>query len=228
MTLDRASAYIGVLIDDLVTKGVSEPYRMFTSRAEYRLTLRADNADRRLTAIGIAGGIVGDVRAERFRQKCDRLASAERALGRRSTTPGAARAAGLDVSADGRRRTGIELLGLPGVNLAQLERLWPELGGIAPDIVEQLENDAQYSVYLGRQEADVEAFRRDEQLQLPDDIDYRAVSGISTEAAQKLAAIRPATLGQASRIDGVTPASLTLVLAHVRNRARRGGRAAAA
>ena len=224
--LDRASAYIGVLIDDLVTKGVSEPYRMFTSRAEYRLTLRADNADRRLTGLGMAGGIVGSRRAKRFEQKRGRVESAGRRLGERSAPPTAARAAGIKASAEGPRRTAYELLSLPGVKFDQLLRLWPELGDIEPLIAEQLENDAQYAVYLDRQEADIAAFRRDEELRLPDNLDYREVRGISTEAAHKLAAIRPGTLGQAGRIDGVTPAALTLVLAHLRARSRRNDRAA--
>jgi tRNA uridine 5-carboxymethylaminomethyl modification enzyme len=224
--LDRASAYIGVLIDDLVTKGVSEPYRMFTSRAEYRLTLRADNADRRLTGLGMAGGIVGSRRAERFEQKRGRVESAGRRLGERSAPPMAARAAGIEASAEGPRRTAFELLSLPGVKFDQLLRLWPELGDIEPLIAEQLENDAQYAVYLDRQEADIAAFRRDEELRLPDNLNYREVRGISTEAAHKLAAIRPGTLGQAGRIDGVTPAALTLVLAHLRARSRRNDRAA--
>ncbi|HEX3430125.1 MAG TPA: tRNA uridine-5-carboxymethylaminomethyl(34) synthesis enzyme MnmG [Rhizomicrobium sp.] len=226
--LDRASAYVGVLIDDLVTKGVSEPYRMFTSRAEYRLTLRADNADRRLTARGMEAGIVGSCRADRFAEKCRRLASAERLLRERTATAAQARAVGLAVGVDGGRRSAHELLGLPGIDGRQLQRLWPELGKIDADITEQLENDAQYAVYLGRQESDIAAFRRDENLKLPEELDYREVSGISTEAAQKLTAIRPATLGQASRIDGMTPAALTLVLAHLRARGRRLSRAAAA
>lgn len=221
IVFDRASAYIGVLIDDLVTKGVSEPYRMFTSRAEYRLTLRADNADRRLTQTGLLGGIVGSDRAERFARKCERLREAETRLRNRAATPGKARAAGLCVSADGPRRTAYEFLSLPGVTFANLLGLWPELGDIRPAVAEQLENDAQYAVYLHRQEADIAAFRRDEELRLPEDLDYGDVRGISTEAAQKLAAVRPATLGQAGRIDGVTPAALTLVLAHMRARSRR-------
>jgi tRNA uridine 5-carboxymethylaminomethyl modification enzyme len=221
--LDRATAYIGVLVDDLVTKGVSEPYRMFTSRAEYRLTLRADNADRRLTGLGMAKGIVGSHRARRLVEKCERLTAAECRLRERNAIPGAARGAGIAVSADGPRRTAYQLLSLPGVSFHHLLQLWPELDDIEPVMVEQLENDAQYAVYLDRQEADIAAFRRDEELRLPDTLDYRAVRGISTEAAQKLATIRPATLGQAGRIDGVTPAALTLLLAHVR--ARRGARA---
>jgi len=219
--LDRASAYIGVLIDDLVTKGVTEPYRMFTSRAEYRLTLRADNADRRLTGLGLAEGVVGSRRAELFGRKQEQFAWAQRRVHERSATPAQARAAGLEVSQDGGRRTAFELLSLPGVNFTGLLRLWPELGDVELPAREQLENDAQYAVYLDRQEADIAAFRRDEELRLPGDLNYADVHGISTEAAQKLSATRPATLGQAGRIDGVTPAALTLVLAHIRSRSRR-------
>jgi tRNA uridine 5-carboxymethylaminomethyl modification enzyme len=219
--LDRASAYIGVLIDDLVTKGVGEPYRMFTSRAEYRLTLRADNADRRLTQHGVDGGIVGSQRAEDFARKCERLMRAEQELRARAVTPSAARAQGIVLSADGGRRSAYQLLSLPGVTFADLLRLWPDLSGVDPVVIEQLENDAQYSVYLDRQNADIAAFRRDEELGIPNNLDYGDIRGISTEAKQKLAAVRPATLGQASRIDGVTPAALTLVLAHLRSLSRR-------
>jgi len=199
---------------------------MFTSRAEYRLTLRADNADRRLTQQGIAGGIVGGRRAEHFGRKCERLAARGIQLGDRTATPAAARAAGIEVRADGARRTAYQLLSLPGVKFSHLLGLWPELSEVEPDIVEQLENDAQYAVYLDRQDADIAAFRRDEHLRLPDHLDYDKVRGLSIEAAQKLAAVRPITLGQAGRIDGVTPAALTLVLAHVRARLRRSGSAA--
>jgi tRNA uridine 5-carboxymethylaminomethyl modification enzyme len=197
---------------------------MFTSRAEYRLSLRADNADRRLTVLGIRHGLAQSERAASFAAKAARIAQAERRLHDCSATPSQARAAGLQVSADGSRRTAYQLLSLPGVDFARLLRLWPELADVQAEVREQLENDAQYAVYLGRQDADIAAFRRDEALRLPADLDYAAVRGISTEAGQKLSAIRPATLGQASRIDGVTPAALTLVLAHMRSRSR-GNRA---
>ncbi|HEY3637759.1 MAG TPA: tRNA uridine-5-carboxymethylaminomethyl(34) synthesis enzyme MnmG [Rhizomicrobium sp.] len=219
--LDRATAYIGVLIDDLVTKGVTEPYRMFTSRAEYRLTLRADNADRRLAALGDQGGIVGGERRKAFAEKLARLEAAQQSLSKLTLTPNKARDAGIVVRMDGGRRNGHELLSLPDVTFAHLARVWPELEEIGADIAEQLENDAQYSVYLERQDDDIAAFRRDEALGLPPDLDYSRVRGLSTEAAQKLAAIRPATLGQAGRIDGVTPAALTLVLAHMKSRRSR-------
>jgi len=197
---------------------------MFTSRAEYRLTLRADNADRRLTQLGIQKGLVQTRRAALFAEKAASLADAERRLGERTATSAQASGAGLQLSSGHGRRTAHQLLSLPGVRFTHLLRLWPELSGIVHLIREQLENDGQYAVYLDRQEADIVAFRKDEALQLPDDLDYESVRGISTEAAQKLNAIRPATLGQASRIDGVTPAALTLVLAYLRGRSRDGRR----
>jgi len=217
--LDRAEAYIGVLIDDLVTKGVSEPYRMFTSRAEYRLTLRADNADQRLTGVGERAGCVGLGRAGHFGDKMERLARGRALMRSFGLTPNAAADHGIEIKRDGIRRTAATLLGLPGVTVEKLRGIWPELGVLSPDVVEQLEIDALYAGYLDRQEADIVAFRKDEALHLPHGIDYLRIAGLSTEAAQKLSTIRPATLGQAARIDGVTPAALTLVLAHVRNRA---------
>jgi len=225
--LDRADAYIGVLIDDLVTKGVTEPYRMFTSRAEYRLSLRADNADRRLTSLGVRGGLVGSERERIFSAKSARLDAAQRRLATLTLTPSQAGRAGIGVRLDGGRRDGHALLSLPAVGFADLRRVWPDLSDIDAEIVEQLENDAQYAVYLERQDADIDAFRRDEALGLPHDLDYGKVHGLSTEAVQKLSAIRPATLGQAGRIDGVTPAALTLVLAHTRAKSRARGSSAA-
>ena len=217
VVIDRASAYIGVLIDDLVTKGVSEPYRMFTSRAEYRLTLRADNADQRLTPLFERAGIVGPKRSAAFASKLARLDEARARMESLNLTPNEAQKRGIAVRLDGTRRTAHELLGLPGVDFQVLSGIWPQLQELEPQVAEQLEIDAQYAGYLDRQEADILAFRRDEALSLPGELDYSAVRGLSAEAAQKLAAIRPATLGQASRIDGVTPAALTLVLAHVKS-----------
>lgn len=219
VVFDRASAYIGVLVDDLVTKGVSEPYRMFTSRAEYRLSLRADNADQRLTRLGERAGCVGSERAQVFAGKCGHLAHARKLVQQLTLTPNEARRRGLQIKLDGVRRSAAEMLGLPAVSFAVLANIWPELASCTPDVVEQLEIDAQYAGYLGRQEADILAFRRDEGLRIPNDLDYAAVKGLSNEARQKLEAIRPATLGQAARIDGATPAALTLVLAHIRARA---------
>jgi len=221
IVLDRARAYIGVLVDDLVTKGVGEPYRMFTSRAEYRLTLRADNADQRLTPTGVEAGCVGSARAGAYAAKLDALTHARARMHELALTPNEAQRHGIAIRLDGTRRNALELLGLPDVDFSVLTRIWPELGALTPEISEQLQIDAQYAGYLGRQETDILAFRRDEGLALPPELDYAAVQGLSTEVRQKLAAIRPATLGQAARIDGITPAALTLVLAHVRSRAKR-------
>ncbi|HEY2011090.1 MAG TPA: tRNA uridine-5-carboxymethylaminomethyl(34) synthesis enzyme MnmG [Rhizomicrobium sp.] len=214
VVLDRAQAYIGVLIDDLVTKGVSEPYRMFTSRAEYRLTLRADNADQRLTRLGQDSGIVGFERAKAFADKLDRLDVSRETLRNLTLTPNEAAKHGLTIRMDGVRRDGLQLLSL--ASFPELARIWPELGAFASDMVEQLEIDAQYAGYLDRQDADIIAFRRDESRALPTTLDYGAVIGLSNEVRQKLERIRPATLGQAARIEGVTAAALTLVLAHVK------------
>jgi len=221
--LDRAQGYLGVMIDDLVTRGVTEPYRMFTSRAEYRLTLRADNADQRLTPQGIAIGCVGAERQRRFAAK---LAALEQARGRArsvSVTPNEAERHGLSLNRDGQRRTAFELLSYPDVGMADVARIWPEFAALAPKIAEQLEIDAKYAVYLDRQAADVAAFRRDEGLELPDDLDYATMAALSWEVRHKLQSIRPRTIGQAGRIDGITPAALTLLAAHIR---RNGSRAA--
>jgi tRNA uridine 5-carboxymethylaminomethyl modification enzyme len=216
--LDRAQAYIGVMLDDLVTKGVSEPYRMFTSRAEYRLTLRADNADQRLTSMGEKNGLVGGKRARIFADKLERLAVSRETMTSLTLTPNEAAKHGIAVRLDGVRRTALDLLSL--ADFPVLARIWPELAVLAPEIVEQLEVDAQYAGYLGRQDADIVAFRRDEGRALPSGLDYGAVIGLSNEVRQKLERIRPATLGQAARIEGMTPAALTLILAHVKGTQR--------
>ncbi|MGC1467561.1 MAG: tRNA uridine-5-carboxymethylaminomethyl(34) synthesis enzyme MnmG [Pseudolabrys sp.] len=213
---DRAQAYIGVMIDDLVTRGVSEPYRMFTSRAEYRLALRADNADQRLTAKGIAIGCVGKVRAEIFETKNSALNDAREFSKSVSVTPKEAERCGLALNKDGQRRTAFELLSYPNIAIADLARIWPRFGELAPTIAEQIEIDATYDVYLSRQAADVAAYRRDENFELPDELDYAALPGLSNEVKQKLQAHRPRTIGQAGRLDGITPAALTLLVAHVR------------
>ena len=218
--LDRATAYIGVMIDDLVTKGVSEPYRMFTSRAEYRLSLRADNADQRLTPLGQKAGIVGHERAQAFAKKLERLDVSRETMTRLSLTPAQAARHGLTIRQDGVRRNALDLLSLPEVDFATLTRIWPEVADISPEIVEQLEIDAQYAGYMDRQQADIIAFRRDEARALPAALDYGAIHGLSNEVRQKLEAIRPATLGQAARIEGVTAAALTLVLAHLKSAKR--------
>jgi tRNA uridine 5-carboxymethylaminomethyl modification enzyme len=225
IVLDRADAYLGVMIDDLVTRGVSEPYRMFTSRAEYRLTLRADNADQRLTGIGIKRGCVGFRRAVAYAEKTAALAAARAMAQSLSLRPRDAERHGIPVNKDGQRRTAFELLSYPNVGLAELRRVWPELENLDPKIADQLEIDAKYAVYLDRQAADVAAYRRDESLELPETLDYAAVPGLSHEVRQKLESIRPRTIGQAGRIDGITPAALTLLAARVRRKrgARRTG-----
>jgi tRNA uridine 5-carboxymethylaminomethyl modification enzyme len=208
-----------VLIDDLVTRGVTEPYRMFTSRAEFRLLLRADNADQRLTAKGDALGVVGSVRAKAFGEKASALAEARDMAAALTLTPSQAEKAGLPVKADGQRRNLTELLAYPSIGFEDLTRVWPEIAAWPAAVREQVEIDASYAGYLDRQAADVAAFRRDENLTLPAELDYAQVGGLSNEARQKLAAVRPLTLGQAARIEGVTPGALTALLAHVRRRA---------
>jgi tRNA uridine 5-carboxymethylaminomethyl modification enzyme len=213
---DRAEGYVGVMIDDLVTRGVSEPYRMFTSRAEYRLTLRADNADQRLTSRGIALGCVGSTRADIFRAKMASLDAAHRLARSIVLTPNEAARKGLALRKDGQRRSAFELLSYPEITVADLARIWPAFGELDLRIAAQLEIDAKYHVYLSRQAADVESYRRDESLLLDEDIDYAALPGLSNEVRQKLQLHRPRTIGQAGRIDGVTPAALTLLVAHMR------------
>ncbi len=215
-TLDRADAYIGVLIDDLVSRGASEPYRMFTSRAEYRLLLRADNADLRLTAKGEAVGCISAERARAYAAKAAALAAGRRLLARLTATPTEFRRRGFKVNLDGTRRSAAELLSHPGVDISRLAAIWPELGRLRADVVEQLEVDARYAGYLERQEADVEAFRRDESLVLPRALDYDTIGSLSAEVRSKLRRVRPATLGAAARISGVTPAALTALLRYVR------------
>jgi tRNA uridine 5-carboxymethylaminomethyl modification enzyme len=212
----RDEAYLGVMIDDLVTRGVTEPYRMFTSRAEFRLTLRADNADQRLTDKGIALGCVGPDRTEAFTAKAKTLNEIRRQAHALTLTPTEAIRAGLNVKADGQRRDVVQLLACPGVGLTELARVWPEVAGWPDFAAEQVQIEAAYAGYLDRQAADVVAFRKDEDLALPDDLDYAGIGGLSNEAREKLAAVRPRTLGQASRIEGVTPGALTALLAHAR------------
>jgi tRNA uridine 5-carboxymethylaminomethyl modification enzyme len=216
ITFNRTDSYAGVMIDDLVMKGVSEPYRMFTSRAEYRLSLRADNADQRLTPRGIALGCVGEERARQFALKAAALSRARALLESLSLTPNEAARHGLKVNCDGARRTAYDLLALPGVSIGSLRAIWPELGGIAPKAAAQIEIDAKYAVYLDRQTKDIEAFRRDEALTIPDDVDYALLPGLSNEIRARLDLIRPRTMGQAGRIEGMTPAAMTLLAAKLR------------
>ena len=221
----RASSYIGVLIDDLVTRGVTEPYRMFTSRAEYRLTLRADNADQRLTPLGEEFGIVGPARSAAFAAKMARVAAARALADRTTLSPTEAARHGLPVNQDGRRRSLLDLVAHPQIGFDRLVPLFPELAALEPDAREQIEVDAVYAGYLERQEADIVAFRRDEGLLLPPDLDYGAIGGLSNEVRSKLEAVRPATLGQAARIEGVTAAAITMLLGHLKR--GRGLRASA-
>jgi tRNA uridine 5-carboxymethylaminomethyl modification enzyme len=228
IVFDRAEAYLGVMIDDLVTRGVSEPYRMFTSRAEYRLTLRADNADQRLTDKGIALGCVGSARARAHRAKMTELDTA-RAMARDLTvTPSEAARHGVALRKDGQRRSAFDLLSYPDIGITDVARIWPRLGELPEKIAEQIEIDAKYQVYLSRQAADVESYRRDESLTLPDDLDYAALPGLSNEARSKLQTHRPRTIGHAGRLDGMTPAALTLLVAHLRRQGRKSARGAVA
>jgi tRNA uridine 5-carboxymethylaminomethyl modification enzyme len=213
---DRAESYLGVMIDDLTTRGVREPYRMFTSRAEYRLHLRADNADQRLTDRGIAIGCVGPERARSHGVKSKALNEARAFANSVTLTPKEAEVHGLTLNKDGQRRSAFELLSYPHIGMADLARFWPQLGGLPPKIAEQIETDAKYHVYLERQASDIASYRRDESFTLPEDFDYASLPGLSNEAKQKLSAGKPRTIGHASKIDGVTPAALTLLVAHVK------------
>jgi tRNA uridine 5-carboxymethylaminomethyl modification enzyme len=226
VVLDRAEAYIGVMIDDLVTRGTQEPYRMFTSRAEYRLRLRADNADQRLTPRGVALGCVGPERAAAFGAKSAELERARELARTLALTPNEAAAHGVAINRDGRRRTVHELLSFPDLTLERLGAIWPELLAFSSAVQEQIEIDGRYAGYMDRQDADVVAFRKDESLALPADIDYTAIGGLSNEVRDKLLRARPATLGAAGRIPGVTPAALTALLGHVRRAGERQKRRA--
>jgi tRNA uridine 5-carboxymethylaminomethyl modification enzyme len=220
IVFDRADGYLGVMIDDLVTRGITEPYRMFTSRAEYRLTLRADNADQRLTDKGIAIGCVGEARRIRHAARMAALNEARRVSKQLAITPNEAARYGLALNRDGQRRSAFELLAYPGIGWAEVRAIWPELSAIDPAIAVHLEIDAKYDVYLERQTADVDAFRRDEGMVLGD-LDYSLVPGLSNEVRAKLEAKRPWTVGQAGRIDGMTPAALGILAAYLRREARK-------
>jgi tRNA uridine 5-carboxymethylaminomethyl modification enzyme len=226
IVFDRAEGYLGVMIDDLVTRGITEPYRMFTSRAEYRLTLRADNADQRLTDKGTALGCVGETRRQRHRAKMAALESAKQLAKSLTLTPNEAAKYGLALNRDGQRRSAFELLAYPEVSWEQVRAIWPGLSAIDPAIATHLEIDAKYDVYLKRQSADVEAFRRDEALVLGE-VDYDLVPGLSNEIRAKLKSTKPWTVGHAGRIDGMTPAALGILAAYLRREARRKTRATA-
>lgn len=211
LIIDRADGYMGVLIDDLITQGVSEPYRMFTSRAEYRLMLRADNADRRLTPKGISAGLVRSIRQKAFNRKQHALDEAEKVLRSIRLSPSAAAAHGLKIKQDGIKRNGLELLRSPTIEMAELVRIFPELAPIKPDIARQFEIEARYEAYLSRQLRDIEAFRKEEAFRLPEDFPLDEVDGLSSEVKTRLAEVRPETLGAAARIPGMTPVALTLL-----------------
>jgi tRNA uridine 5-carboxymethylaminomethyl modification enzyme len=208
------------MIDDLVTKGVSEPYRMFTSRAEYRLSLRADNADMRLTPVGMAAGLVGPERAAAFRRREDAIGRGLELARGLTLTSGEAARRGLKVNQDGLRRSALDLLGMPEIGWQGISALWSVLASLTPDVVEALEAEALYSGYVQRQEADIAALRREDGLALPASLDYAAMPSLSSELRHKLQMVRPATLGQASRIDGMTPVALAVILGHVKRRDR--------
>jgi tRNA uridine 5-carboxymethylaminomethyl modification enzyme len=214
--LDRADAYIGVMIDDLITRGTQEPYRMFTSRAEYRLILRADNADSRLTGLGLDIGCVGNDRATAYTDKQVKLADAQELFSNLRMTPNEAKAKGLNVNQDGVRRSASDLLSYPDIDLTHIADIWPETQRFASEVLEQVAIDAQYKGYLQRQKADIKEFRKDEALMIPETLDYSKIGGMSAEVCQKLSDARPDTLGQAARISGVTPAALTALLSYVK------------
>ncbi len=217
--LDRASSYIGVMLDDLTTQGAREPYRMFTSRAEYRLRLRADNADQRLTPLGVSLGLVHRPRAEAFAAKHEAMTTARATTERLRMTPPQAAAHGIAINQDGIVRSAFDLLRYPNISWGQLQAIWPELGAIAPAIRDQIAIDALYASYLVRQDDDIAALRRDDQLALPHDLDFSRIAGLSNEVRERLAQARPTTLGAAARIPGVTPAAVTALLAHVKRKA---------
>jgi len=214
--IDRSQAYVGVMIDDLVTRGVTEPYRMFTSRAEYRLRLRADNADQRLTPLGLEIGCVSSNRRKKFEHKKNQIIEAQGRFRDLKISPSEISKRGIPVNLDGSYRSAFDLLPLPGAGKDRVFEIWPELRNFDSDVLEQIEIDALYSGYLARQDQDISAFRKDESLSLPTDLDYGKVGGLSAEVSGKLAQIRPVTLGQASRISGMTPAALTALLGYVR------------
>ena len=216
ISFSRSESYIGVMVDDLTTRGVTEPYRMFTSRAEYRLSLRADNADQRLTQRGIDIGCVGGRRKEHFDRKMNELEVARGVLKRMNATPNMVSNVGVKINKDGKRRNGLELLSFKGVTLGTLKELWPDLPDFALGIGEQVQNDAMYANYIQRQNADVQALQRDEQLRIPIDFEFDGLPGLSNELQKKLLSTMPETLGQASRIDGMTPAALTLLLGRIK------------
>ena len=214
--MDRAQAYIGVMIDDLVTKGVAEPYRMFTSRAEYRLSLRADNADTRLTQIGINIGLVQASRAEIYTKKINKINELSNCLKSLKLSPNEAEKFNIKIAKDGIKRSAFDILSREGVTFGKLRSIWSQIPKASKNEEEQIEISAHYSGYLEKQEADIIAFRRDENLIIPENIDYGKLSGLSSEVKSKFKLIKPKTLGQALRIDGITPAAVYILLSHVK------------
>ena len=222
----RADSYIGVMIDDLVTRGVSEPYRMFTSRAEFRLSLRADNADQRLTGLGIQLGFVGERRSAAFDAKMESLEAGKSLLSEKTFTPKEAQGAGIEVNNDGNRRSGFQLLAFPKVKMKDLEPLISGIADLDVEIQDQLAKDALYSNYIERQNKEVAALRKDEAQLIPSDFIYEDLEGLSNELKLKLTRARPSNLAQAARVDGMTPAALTLLLAKLRQASRKQERSA--
>ena len=216
--LDRSDAYIGVMIDDLVTKGVAEPYRMFTSRAEYRLSLRSDNADLRLTQKGINIGLISSNRKEIFEHKFEKLSKISLQMSNLNISPSKAEKFGIKIAKDGVFRSADEILAQKSVNMSKVREIWPEILDYGSDIDEQIEINSHYRGYLKKQKADILAFKRDENLIIPDNIDYDQFSGLSNEVKAKFKEIRPKTMGQALRIDGITPAAVYILLSHVKRK----------
>jgi tRNA uridine 5-carboxymethylaminomethyl modification enzyme len=204
------------MVDDLITRGTNEPYRMFTSRAEYRLTLRADSADQRLTPLGLELGCIGAERRAAFAAKMEALTAARTLMGNLKASPNKLNAAGLRINTDGVVRSALDLISYPDMTLPQLAQVWPELADISPQIAEQIDIDGKYAGYIQRQDSDIRAFRKDEALALPADLDVDAVGSLSAEIQQKLKQIRPATLGAAARIPGMTPAAVVALLSYVK------------
>ena len=216
LLVDRAEGYIGVLIDDLIHQGVSEPYRMFTSRSEYRLTVRADNADRRLTPKAMSVGLTGRERSDRFRSKLVALSIAEERLSQLTLSPSEAQGKGIRVRQDGVVRNGHDLLQLPSVTMETLKRIWPDLGDVGSEVAQQFEIEARYSGYLSRQRADIDAYRNHEAVRIPDDVMFDEIAGLSSEVRARLEECRPSTIGAASRLPGMTPSSLALLFRHTK------------